>query len=125
MDIGDFRIGEESIDDRLSIAVLNKFGIYLSVVSCVRPQQQRKFAEFIRVTTEDFRVGLAIVFMYINRACFRKHSFFLKRPVLKQQPSLAGIEATQATPANASPGLGLLDFWLIAELIVHLVFQVV
>jgi len=117
MDISDFRIGEELVDNRLSVAVFNKFGIYLTIVPGVSAKQERQLAEFIWISRQDFRLGPAIVFVDINRACFGKHAFSLKWSVFEQEPSLAGIEPVQATPANTPAGLRFFQFWFIAELV--------
>src|SRR5262244_192980 len=105
MDISDFRIGEERVDNRLSVAVFNKFGIYLTIVPGVSAKQERQLAEFIWISRQDFRLGPAIIFVDINRACFGKHAFSLKWSVFEQESSFAGIESAQAAATNTPPGL--------------------
>jgi hypothetical protein len=95
----------------------------LTIIPSVSPQQQGKLAEFIRIGRQDFRFGPAIVFVYINRACFGKNPFFLEWSVLEQQPSFAGIEPSQAPATDTSSGLRLLQFRFVAELITHGLLQ--
>jgi len=84
VDVCDFGIVKETIDDLFGIAVFDEFRIHLAILLCVSSQEQRQLAEFIGIAGQDFLLRPAIAFVDIDRAGFGKHPFLLKWSVLEQ-----------------------------------------